>query len=198
MKEKNDKSIRFLYGTVFGRGLLKLIQKLRADRLIVRFLRSSRSRLFTVWYVRRHNIPISREELRQYSSFRDFFARKKDFGRVDVTPGHLISPCDGWLSVYPITEGSSFAIKGSRYRVEDLLEDPVLAKNYKGGDSAQCPARCLRGLSGFHTQPPLLVPDGNGEFRTRCPDGDRRADRGKDCQHGRELPLLPRPGKGPF
>ena len=27
MKEKNDKSIRFLYGTVFGRGLLKLIQK---------------------------------------------------------------------------------------------------------------------------------------------------------------------------
>ena len=134
MKEKNDKSIRFLYGTVFGRGLLKLIQKLRADRLIVRFLRSSRSRLFTVWYVRRHNIPISREELRQYSSFRDFFARKKDFGRVDVTPGHLISPCDGWLSVYPITEGSSFAIKGSRYRVEDLLEDPVLAKNYKGGD----------------------------------------------------------------
>ena len=40
MRQENDRIIRFLYGTVFGRGLLKLIQKLHADRLIVRFLRS--------------------------------------------------------------------------------------------------------------------------------------------------------------
>ena len=133
MKEKNDKSICFLYGTVIGRCVLKLIQKLRADRLIVRFLRSSRSRPFTAWYVRRHNIPISREELRHYSSFRDFFVRKKDLSCVDVTPEHLISPCDGWLSIYPITEGSSFAIKHSRYYIRDLIGDEKLAKNYHGG-----------------------------------------------------------------
>lgn len=37
------------------------------------------------------------------------------------------------MSVYPVTEDSSFAIKGSRYRVEDLLQDETLARNYEGG-----------------------------------------------------------------
>ena len=50
MKKENDAAIRFLYGTAIGRGMLKLIQKLHADRLIVRFLRSPRSRAFTAWY----------------------------------------------------------------------------------------------------------------------------------------------------
>ncbi len=133
MRQENDRFILFLYGTVFGRSLLKLIRKLHADRLIVRFLRSRCSRFFTARYVKRNRIPISREELRQYASFRDFFARKRKLTVTDLIPEHLISPCDGWLSVYPITEGSSFAIKGSHYRVEDLLKDPVLAKNYVGG-----------------------------------------------------------------
>jgi phosphatidylserine decarboxylase len=134
MKKENDSSIRFLYGTAAGRSLLKLVQKLHADRPIVGFLRSPLSRPFTARYVRRNNIPMSREELRQYPSFRDFFVRTREPGPIDATPEHLISPCDGWLSAYPVSEGSSFAIKGSRYRVEDLLKDPLLAKNYEGGD----------------------------------------------------------------
>lgn len=132
MKE-NEPEIRFLYGTAFGRCLLKLIWKLRADRLIVRFLRSPRSRFFTAWYVKRHAIPMSREELRQYASFRDFFVRDRDRCSFDITPEHLISPCDGWLRVCPVTEDSSFFIKGSHYRVKDLLQDETLAKNYEGG-----------------------------------------------------------------
>lgn len=133
MKKENDAVICFLYGTVIGRGLLKLIQKLHVDRLIVRFLRSPRSRTFTAWYVRRNQIPISQEELTQYATFRDFFAREKGSERADITPEHLISPCDGWLSVYPIAESSSFAIKHSRYYIRDLIGDEKLAKNYHGG-----------------------------------------------------------------
>ena len=77
MKEKNDKSILFLYGTVIGRCVLKLIQKLRADRLIVRFLRSSRSRSFTVWYVRRHNIPINRKSCGNIPPSEIFLSEKR-------------------------------------------------------------------------------------------------------------------------
>lgn len=133
MKKENDAAIRFLYGTAIGRGLLKLIRKLHADRLIIRFLRSPRSRAFTAWYVKRNRIPISREELRKYSSFRDFFVRDREPCGVDITPGHLISPCDGWLSIFPIWENSRLLIKGSHYWVRDILEDEALAKNYVGG-----------------------------------------------------------------
>ncbi len=130
---KNDAGIRFLYGSRFGRLLLKLIQKTHADRLIVRYLRSQWSRPFTAWYVKRHKIPLSREELLQYPSFRAFFARETEHRSIDITPGHLISPCDGWLSEYPIEKNSKFAIKGSSYRVKDLLDDEDLAEKYAGG-----------------------------------------------------------------
>ena len=130
---ENDGMVRFLYATVPGRTLLKLVQTLHADRLIVRYLRSGLSRPYAVWYARRHGIPLTREERRRYRSFRDFFARERESTGFDRDPDHLISPCDGWLSVCPITEGSSFAIKNSLYRVKDLLKDEQLAANYEGG-----------------------------------------------------------------
>ena len=133
MRRENDLPVWFLYGTVSGRSLLKLIQTLHADRLIVRYLCSRWSRPYIKWYVRRHGIPLTPEDRRKYRSFRDFFARKREHPGVDVTPEHLTSPCDGWLSTYPITESSVFKIKGSYYRIEDLLENRHLAKNYEGG-----------------------------------------------------------------
>ena len=41
---ENDGSVRFLYGTALGRGLLKLVQTLHLDRLAVMYLRSRWSR----------------------------------------------------------------------------------------------------------------------------------------------------------
>ena len=131
---ENDGSVCFLYGTVLGRGLLKIVQGLHLDRLAVWYLRSRLSKPYIARFAAKNGIALSREELSKFPTYRDFFLRERALVPVDGTPGHLISPCDGWLSVYPITEGSSFAIKGSHYRVEDLLEDPVLAKNYEGGE----------------------------------------------------------------
>lgn len=132
MPEK-DSFIHFLYTTRIGRTLLMLIQKFRLDRWIVRFLRSGRSRPFLKWYVRHNRIPVTKEELREYRSFRDFFARERDMGGIDITPEHLISPCDGWMSAFRIDSDCRFQIKGSHYRVEDLLDDIVIAENYQGG-----------------------------------------------------------------
>ena len=129
----NDMSIRFLYRTVPGRGILKLIVNSRADRLIARFLRSRWSRPIIPWYVQRHNVKMDRGQLREYETFRVFFARERGMSRIDMIPEHLISPCDGWLRAYPIETGGSFTIKDTRYRLEDLLDDPMLAKHYEGG-----------------------------------------------------------------
>ncbi len=127
-------AVRFLYGTAFGRLLLKLVMKTRADRLAVRFLRSPRSRPVIGWYARRCGIALTQAERAGFSTFQDFFARTRPDPEVDRAPDHLISPCDGYLSACPIRPDSSFAIKGSRYRVEDLLCDAALAARFEGGD----------------------------------------------------------------
>ena len=132
-RPENDGSVRFLYGTALGRGLLKTIQVLHMDRLAVWFLRSGLSRPYMAQFAKKNQIPISKEELKAFPTYRDFFLREREPHPVDTDPGHLISPCDGWLSAYGIQPDSSFAIKNSLYRVKDLLGDETLARNYQGG-----------------------------------------------------------------
>ena len=127
-------AVQFLYGTRPGRAMLSLILRSRFDRTIVRFLRSRWSRPLVSWYAKRYRIPLTREQRRSCHTFRDFFAREREELDFDPAPHHLISPCDGWLSHFPIQPDSSFSIKGFSYRLEDLLEDRDLAPRYHGGD----------------------------------------------------------------
>lgn len=129
----NDASVRFLYGTVPGRGLLRLIQGLRLDRLAVRYLRSGLSRPYIRRFAQKNGIPLSREELDRFPTYRDFFLRERAPLPLDADPDHLISPCDGYFSAYPVTVQSSFALKNSHYRLRDLLGDEELARTYEGG-----------------------------------------------------------------
>lgn len=130
---ENDGSVRFLYGTALGRGLLKCVQSLHLDRLAVWYLRSPLSRPYMVRFAKKHGIPLSQEELKQFPTYRDFFLRERDPRPMDMDPDHLTSPCDGYLTVYEVQPDSTFAIKGSRYGVRDLLQDEALAKGYEGG-----------------------------------------------------------------
>ena len=125
--------VNFLYGTSLGRCLLKIIMKLHLDRIATRFLWSPCSKPLIGWYIRHNNIDVTPEEQDSFRSFRDLFARTRADIMVDITPEHLISPCDGWLSAFPIDEESCFAIKNSHYRISDFLQDAELAKNYLGG-----------------------------------------------------------------
>lgn len=131
---KNSFAVRFLYGTVPGRMLLKLIMKTHADRLAVRFLCSPLSRPLVGWYVKRNNVPLSMRQKGTFGSFREFFVRERESVSIDLEPNHLISPCDGWLSAFPIWEDSYFVIKDSCYQLTDLLRDEELARKFHGGD----------------------------------------------------------------
>ncbi len=128
----NDPSVEFLYSTVPGRCILKFIMKTRADRLAVKFLWSPLSKIVIPGYARKNGIPLTAAQRKSFRSFRDFFARnaKRD---IDPAPEHLISPCDGWLSAFPIRENSTFAIKSSHYRISDFLKDEKLAETFHGG-----------------------------------------------------------------
>ena len=125
--------VGFFYGTRLGRFLLKIIMKLHLDRIAVWFLWSRCSKPFIGWFVRKNGIPMERAEVKSFRSFRDFFVRQKNDLCFDPVPEHLISPCDGWLSAFPIDGQSSFSIKHSHYQIKDFLQDEALAKQYMGG-----------------------------------------------------------------
>ena len=128
-----SRSVSFLYGTVTGRFFLKVIMKLRLDRVAARFLWSPLSRPLIGWYIKRNGIVVTKAEKDTYRSFRDLFVRTRAPESIDITPEHLISPCDGWLSAYKISEYSQFSIKNSYYRIRDFLQDESLEQNYQNG-----------------------------------------------------------------
>lgn len=105
----------------------------RAERMISRFLRSRWSKPLIGWHVWRHKVQISRKQLRNYKTFRDFFARDCAAVCIDSTPEHLISPCDGWLRACPIDADGGFSVKGERYGVQGIFDDPQLTALYNGG-----------------------------------------------------------------
>lgn len=76
-------TVRFLYKTSAGRLFLKVLQQTRFDRVMVRFLRSDISRFIVPMYVKLNHVDLSDCEKKDFSSFRDFFMRK----RVGMTTG---------------------------------------------------------------------------------------------------------------
>ena len=126
--------VKFLYTNAIGRAFLKVIIKLRLDRVVVRFLRSSASRVIIKRYAKKNGIALTTEERKSFGSFRDFFARTRTGTPVDREPSHLVSPCDGWLSAFKIGDDACFDIKNSHYRVQDFIGDAALAKNFENGD----------------------------------------------------------------
>ena len=84
---ENDGSVRFLYGTALGRGLLKMVQALHLDRVAVWYLRSGLSRPYIVKFARKNGIPLSKEALQEFPSYRDFFLRERTPPRRSRAPG---------------------------------------------------------------------------------------------------------------
>lgn len=131
--KKTSGIIHYLYNTLPGRLFLKTIMKLHIDRYGARFLWSKYSKPLIGWYIKSNDISLSKAEQESFRSFRDMFVRTREPVPVDPSPDHLISPCDGWLSVFGIDEHSCFSIKNSYYQIKDFLQDEKLARNYHNG-----------------------------------------------------------------
>ena len=130
----STRTVKFLYCTMLGRLLLQILQKSGFDKVIVKFLRSTYSQPFIGWYSKRHGIVLDPSEQKGFQTYRDFFIRTRTTIKIDSTPGHLISPCDGYLSAFTIQSDSSFYVKNSYYRLCDLIQDGDLSKQYRDGD----------------------------------------------------------------
>ena len=131
--KKETLSIRFLYQTHIGRAILKILTKPFLSNTAGKFLDCRFSRWLVPLFIQKHNIDMSGCEGRKFRSFNDFFTRKRTPGHIDITPGHLISPCDGYLSIYPVSQDQIYHIKHSAYHLHDLLKSQALAQKFAGG-----------------------------------------------------------------
>lgn len=130
-----DKMLEFLYGTALGRGIVSVMIRPWVSSLAGRIMDSGLSALAIRPFLKKNRIDMSEYEQRKFRSFNDFFTRQLLEGKrpLDLEPGHLMSPCDSKLSVYPITADARFRVKNTEYTLAELLKDRELARHYEGG-----------------------------------------------------------------
>lgn len=133
--DSQDAALRRLYSHFAGRLLVKLLICPAVSRAGGALLDSRISKLLIPSEVRKGQADLSAYEKQSFSSYNDYFCRKRksEACRIDRDPEHLISPCDGLLSVYPIEEDRHFNIKHTRYTADTLLRSRKLARRYAGG-----------------------------------------------------------------
>lgn len=127
--------LRFLYKTVPGRAILKLLVNPLISKIGGWFLSTNISKYFIDYFIEKNNIDMNGILIpkKGFSSFNDFFKRTKLVKDIDVAEGNIISPCDGLLTILPISENTVFEIKNSQYAVKDLLQSEAEALRYQGG-----------------------------------------------------------------
>ena len=132
---KPSAALRFLYRTLPGRCLLRLLVAPPLSKLAGAFLSTRLSRHIVPGFVKSNGMDLSEYPARAYDSFNDFFTRTILPGKRPFSddPDALCSPADGWLSAYRADEDGVFSIKNSLYRLEDLLGGDPRWQRFRGG-----------------------------------------------------------------
>ncbi len=131
---KRKSFVNFMYETMPGRIILQVLLHTKILKLGEWFVHTDLSRVMIKPFIRNNHIDMRAYKGQRYRSFQEFFSRTRKDVKVDKNPKHLISPCDGYLSAYPIQEDSRFYIKGSWYKISDLVNDKKEARSFIGGD----------------------------------------------------------------
>lgn len=132
-KEYGGKKLDFLYGTLFGRILLKLVFSRRYySHINAVFMKSRYSVKKIKPFIDEYGIDISRCEKKEFESFDDFFTRKRRYGGC-TDESCLIACADARLSVYEITENLTLKIKNSVYTLDELVDGRLDLSAYGGG-----------------------------------------------------------------
>ena len=123
----------FFYRNAMGRALLQAIQACGGFRLGAWLLHTGWSKPMIRRFLREHPTDLSDYRSQTYRSYAEFFAREKKQVSVNMDETVFISPCDGLLSVYEVTEDLQLPMKGSTYRIGDLIPNEEVAAQFRGG-----------------------------------------------------------------
>lgn len=132
---RDTRLLRFLYNTLPGRLLLRLLSARWISRLVGAFMESRLSMPLIGRFVKKNNIDLSEFESDGFTCFNDCFSRriKNGLRPIDGDPDALISPCDGLLSAYRLEADTVLPVKQSAFTLGSLLRDEALAEHFSGG-----------------------------------------------------------------
>ena len=131
-----DTGLKFLYETVPGRLLLRVLTTPGLSAACGRFLDSPLSRRLVPGFIRRNHIDMADYAPGPFPSFNAFFSRhlrEADRRPFAADPSTLAAPCDGLLTCIPIEGETILPVKQSHYDLSTLLDDPALAAEFSGG-----------------------------------------------------------------
>lgn len=133
--KKESRGLSFLYHTVPGRAMLKLMASRGVSRAAGAFMDSPLSRPIIPGFARRNDIRLSDYADERYRCFNDFFCRRirPELRPICREPEALIAPCDGLLSVYRVGDDTVLPVKQSRYTISGLLGGDPVADRYRDG-----------------------------------------------------------------
>ena len=128
-------ALKFLYGNLFGRVLLKIAVSPFVSRIYGRVNSGKASKKKIPGFIESNNIKIEDFEDREYESFNDFFTRKIKPGAriIDKDENRLISPADSKLLIYDIGDSTRIDIKGRTYSLEEIAPGVPNLDEYSGG-----------------------------------------------------------------
>ena len=135
-KDKQYGSIylNFLYNNILGRVILKLIICPAFSKIYGKYNNMSISKKRVDTFIKKYNIDTNEYEKKEYSSFNEFFTRKRKAIYYDKEKNNFIAPADSKLMVYKIKDDVTIKIKQSIYTIEELIEDQMNLEQFKNGN----------------------------------------------------------------
>lgn len=123
--------------------VLRVIPRVRLSQAVGRLcdarVPAPLSRLASSLYCRAYGVNMSEAAACEepYASFDEFFTRKLRVGIRPIASVSVVSPADGRLEqLGPVTAGGQIVVKGSPYRVGELIGDEQEARRYDSGSFA--------------------------------------------------------------
>ena len=131
-KEYQEKLLLFLYTTVMGRILLKLIvARPWFSRLRSHYQKSKKSKKDIEPFIREYNIDISSYD-GKWECFNDFFIRKRSYNHCHDADA-FVAIADSKLSVYPIDDNLCLRVKNSVYTLDEIVDHRIDLSMFKNG-----------------------------------------------------------------
>lgn len=130
-----DHLLEVIYGHALTRMLLRPFLSPAVSDICGKFLSTRFSRRIIPSFVKKNHIDLSIYEKQEFDSYNAFFTRKikTEQRPINNQKNVLISPSDGKVTAYPITQKGRFWIKHTQYTAAQLLKDERLAERYMGG-----------------------------------------------------------------
>ena len=130
-----DHLLEVIYGHALTRMLLRPFLSPAVSDICGKFLSTRLSRRIIPSFVKKNHIDLSIYEKQEFDSYNAFFTRKikAEQRPINDQKNVLISPSDGKVTAYPITQKGRFWIKHTQYTAAQLLKDERLAERYMGG-----------------------------------------------------------------